>query len=201
MFPLKKKKRKRQKTKAIRRNDTTQMPQFFTSFTRLSSFFIVVISLFITPSSKEARAAGKRAPSSIFLLQKPSSMSAMRTIKERTGATADPSTKTSSGLDPSIFSDDVNISSVVSPGRKGKKKITEKEFNKTFEDFQYMYHNVTQKPREFNEAKIAASLQRVFELQEKEEMKRNMAANPKPPSAEKSVTLPMIKTPGRSPKK
>ena len=79
--------------------------------------------------------------------------------------------------------------------------MTEKEFNKTFEDFQYMYHNVTKKPREFNEAKIAASLQRVFELQEKEEMKRAMATNPKSPAADKVGALPMIKTPGRSPKK
>lgn len=113
------------------------------------------------------------------------------------------SSSSSSGLDPSIFADDVNISTITSPGRKGKKKMTEKEFNKTFHDFQYMYHNVTQKPREFNEAKIAASLQLVFELQEKEELKRAMAAaNPKSPAAgEKGVALPAIKTPGRSPKK
>ena len=51
-------------------------------------------------------------------------------------------------------------------------KISEKEFNKTFEQFQYMYHNVTKKPKQYDEEKIAASLQRIFDLQEKEELKR-----------------------------
>ena len=51
-------------------------------------------------------------------------------------------------------------------------KMNEKAFNKTFEQFQYMYHNVTKKPKQYDEEKIAASLQLIFDLQEKEELKR-----------------------------
>ena len=51
-------------------------------------------------------------------------------------------------------------------------KMSEKAFNKTFEQFQYMYHNVTKKPKQYDEVKIAASLQLIFDLQGKEELKR-----------------------------
>jgi len=80
---------------------------------------------------------------------------------------------------------------------KQEKKVTEAQFKKTFEDFQYAYHNITRKPKAFNKERIAASLNRIFELQEKEERERAALAESAGVGANKKnekavVVLPSI---------
>ena len=89
---------------------------------------------------------------------------------------------------------------------KQEKKLTEAQFKKTFEDFQFAYHNMTRKPKPFNKERIAASLNRIFELQEKEERSRAVAMekeNGGTKTANEKVVLPSISAnkalwPGRS---
>ena len=102
----------------------------------------------------------------------------LQTFLERTTAYNSPkkseapgrktTTSAVSELEASILADEPDFT-VDSPKSM---KMNEKAFNKTFEQFQYMYHNVTKKPKKYDEVKIAASLQLIFDLQEKEELKR-----------------------------
>ena len=95
---------------------------------------------------------------------------------------------------PDLLDQAVDVDVPLYSPKQGK-KVTEAQFKKTFEDFQYAYHNITRKPKAFNKERIAASLNRIFELQEKEERERAALAESAGAGAkksEKAVVLPSI---------